>query len=250
MPESFRHPFDVDQKIMSTNRPLLLKTVGRFTICLLVLLSACAVEKQRPEQQMELVDQNHNTTQEKVGIMTTTDKDQTIATFGGGCFWCVEAVFQSLKGVEKVISGYAGGAVSNPTYKQVCSGATGHAEVAQIRFDPQRISYADLLEIFWHTHDPTTPNRQGADVGTQYRSVIFFHDDEQREIATRSRTETDASNLWPNPIVTEISPAPTFYPAEDYHQNYYRNNPAQPYCMVVISPKMKKLKKSFQDQLK
>ncbi|MDP6594574.1 MAG: peptide-methionine (S)-S-oxide reductase MsrA [Candidatus Poribacteria bacterium] len=182
--------------------------------------------------------------------MTTTDQDRAIATFGGGCFWCVEAVFQSLKGVEKVVSGYAGGDVSNPTYKQICTGTTGHAEVAQITFDSQQISYADLLEVFWHTHDPTTLNRQGADVGTQYRSVIFFHDDEQREIATQSRTEIDASNLWSNPVVTEISPAPTFYPAEDYHQNYYRNNPAQPYCMVVISPKMKKLKKSFQDQLK
>jgi len=235
---------------MNTNKPLFLKTAGRYIICLLVLLSACAVEKQRPEQQIELVNQNQDTIQEKVEIMTTTDQDRAIATFGGGCFWCVEAVFQSLKGVEKVVSGYAGGDVSNPTYKQICTGTTGHAEVAQITFDSQQISYADLLEVFWHTHDPTTLNRQGADVGTQYRSVIFFHDDEQREIATQSRTEIDASNLWSNPVVTEISPAPTFYPAEDYHQNYYRNNPAQPYCIVVISPKMKKLKKSFQDQLK
>ena len=174
-----------------------------------------------------------------------SDKLET-ATFGGGCFWCVEAVFLELKGVERVVSGYAGGTVENPTYKQVCTGNTGHAEVTQITYDP----YEDLLYVFWRTHDPTTLNRQGADVGTQYRSIILYHDEEQKAIAERSKAETDASGLWPNPIVTEITPLGEFYPAEDYHQDYYRNNRFQPYCMMVIDPKIKKFRKEFQDKLK
>jgi peptide-methionine (S)-S-oxide reductase len=167
------------------------------------------------------------------------------ATLGGGCFWCVEAVYQNVKGVSQVVSGYAGGRVDTPSYRQVCSGTTGHAEVVQITFDPDVIPYEDMLYIFWRVHDPTTLNRQGADVGTQYRSVIFCHDETQRTIAERSKAETDASGLWPDPIVTEIAPYTGFYPAEDYHQNYYRLNPNQPYCWMVIDPKMKKFRKEF-----
>jgi len=172
------------------------------------------------------------------------------ATLGGGCFWCVEAIYLDLKGVHAVVSGYAGGAIENPTYQQVCTGTTGHAEVTQITFDPEVISFEDLLYVFWRTHDPTTLNRQGADVGPQYRSVIFYHDNEQKNIAERSKQETDASGLWPNPIVTEIAPFRNFYEAEDYHQNYYRVNPNQPYCRAVIDPKVQKFRKAFQDKLK
>jgi peptide-methionine (S)-S-oxide reductase len=171
------------------------------------------------------------------------------ATLGGGCFWCVEAVFQDLKGVQQVVSGYAGGTDENPTYQQVCTGDTGHAEVVQITFDPNIISFEDILYVFWRTHDPTTLNRQGADVGTQYRSVILYHNEEQQAIAEKSKRETDASDLWPNPIVTGIAPLRDFYEAEGYHQNYYRSNPHQPYCMMVIDPKVKKFRKEFQDRL-
>ena len=173
-----------------------------------------------------------------------------IATFGAGCFWCVEAVFQDLIGVQSVVSGYAGGMVKNPNYRQVCTGTTGHAEVAQITFDPDVISFAELLEVFWRTHDPTTLNRQGADAGTQYRSVIFYHSDAQRDVAEASKLATDSSDLWPNPIVTEISPLDVFYPAENYHQNYFNENPHQPYCMAVIDPKVRKFRKSFSHKLK
>lgn len=173
-----------------------------------------------------------------------------VATLGAGCFWCVEAVFQDLKGVQKVVSGYAGGSVHNPTYQQVCTGRTGHAEVAQITFDPNVISFEQLLDVFWRTHDPTTLNRQGADVGAQYRSAIFYHSDAQKAIAERSKRETDASGLWSDPIVTEIAPLTDFYAAEDYHQNYYKSNSNQPYCRAVIDPKMRKLKKEFADKLR
>jgi peptide-methionine (S)-S-oxide reductase len=172
-----------------------------------------------------------------------------MATVGGGCFWCTEAVYQELEGVLHVESGYAGGTVKNPTYQQICTGTTGHAEVIRVTFDPDRVSYKEVLDVFWRTHDPTTLNRQGADVGTQYRSVIFYHNDEQQKIAEQSKTETDQSGLWSDPVVTEISPLDTFYKAETYHQNYYRNNPAQPYCMVVIAPKMQKFRSQFADKL-
>jgi peptide-methionine (S)-S-oxide reductase len=172
------------------------------------------------------------------------------ATFGAGCFWCVEAVFQNLKGVQQVVSGYTGGHVADPTYQQVCAGTTGHAEVAQITFDPDVISFEELLDVFWRTHDPTTLNRQGADVGTQYRSAVFYHNQEQKEAAEKSKAEVDASDLYSNPIVTEIEPLHAFYEAEDYHQNYYRSNPNQSYCRVVIDPKMRKLRKEFQHKLK
>ncbi len=168
-----------------------------------------------------------------------------IATFGAGCFWCVEAVFQQIKGVDSVVSGYAGGHVKNPTYGQVTSGNTGHAEVCQIRFDPETISYEDLLEVFFETHNPTTLNRQGNDIGTQYRSVIFYHDEAQMELAERIKSKYDKSGFWKNPIVTDIVPFTEFFQAEDYHQNYYRNNPDQAYCRLVISPKLKKFEKVF-----
>ena len=173
-----------------------------------------------------------------------------IATLGAGCFWCVEAVFQDVKGVHKVESGYTGGQTENPTYKQICTGTTGHAEVTQITFDPSVISFEDILMIFWHTHDPTTLNRQGNDAGTQYRSSIFYHNEQQKEIAEKSLAETEASDLWPNPIVTEIAALDVYYPAEDYHQNYFNENPNQPYCMMVVNPKVQKFRKSFGEWLK
>ncbi|HEY84049.1 MAG TPA: peptide-methionine (S)-S-oxide reductase MsrA [Chloroflexi bacterium] len=172
-------------------------------------------------------------------------KQLKTATLGAGCFWCVEAIFQDVIGVHSVVSGYAGGAVPNPTYQQICTGSTGHAEVTQITFDPQSISFAELLTIFWRVHDPTTLNRQDADVGTQYRSVIFYHNEEQKAIAEKSKQEADASGLWANPIVTEISPIDAFYLAEAYHQNYYRLNPNQPYCRAVIDPKIQKFRNTF-----
>ena len=171
------------------------------------------------------------------------------ATFGAGCFWCVEAVFQNLQGVASVVSGYAGGTVDNPTYEQVCSGATGHAEVCQIHFDPARISYRELLEVFWQTHDPTTLNRQGSDSGTQYRSAIFYHSDLQRQTAEAYKKKLTAEKIWDNPIVTEIVPFKKFYKAEDYHQNYYRQNAGQPYCLFVITPKVEKFRKVFEKKL-
>lgn len=172
------------------------------------------------------------------------------ATFGAGCFWCVEAVFQRLEGVEKVESGYTGGHLKNPTYKQVTSGSTGHAEVAQITFDPDVISYGDLLEIFWKTHDPTTLNRQGADIGTQYRSAIFYHNEHQKELAQKHKEVLDATGTFDSKIVTEISPLNEFYVAEDYHQNYYNQHTSAPYCAFVIQPKVEKLKQVFAQKLK
>jgi peptide-methionine (S)-S-oxide reductase len=172
------------------------------------------------------------------------------ATFGMGCFWCSEAVFTRLKGVEKVTSGYSGGRVENPTYEQVSTGQTGHAESIQITFDPAQISYAQLLEVFFKTHDPTTLNRQGNDVGTQYRSVIFYHNDQQRKLAEEYKHKLDASRAFHGPIVTEIAPFQEFFPAEDYHQDYYRLHGRQPYCQMVIRPKIIKLEKVFGDKLK
>ena len=173
-----------------------------------------------------------------------------LATFGAGCFWCVEAIFQSLEGVQKVESGYTGGSIKNPSYREVCTGRTGHAEVIQLTFDPNVISFAELLEVFWETHDPTTLNQQGADKGTQYRSAIFYHSEEQKKIAEASLEAAEESGLWPNKIVTEISPISAYYPAEDYHQDYYNSNKEQQYCSIVITPKMDKFKKRFRDKLK
>ena len=172
------------------------------------------------------------------------------ATFGAGCFWCTEAVFQQLKGVQSVVSGYSGGSVKNPTYRQVCAGRTGHAEAIQVTYDPAVISYEELLEVFWKTHDPTTPDRQGNDVGPQYRSVIFYHTDQQKQLAEHYKQKLDTSGLFARPIVTEIVPFIEFYRAEAYHQNYFEENPGQPYCRAVIGPKVEKLKRVFQDKLR
>ena len=165
-----------------------------------------------------------------------------VATLGGGCFWCLEAIFSEIEGIEKVVSGYSGGTVINPSYEEVCTGSTGHAEAVQLTFDPQEISFEQILRIFFAIHDPTTPNRQGADVGSQYRSAIFYHNEEQRNIAEQVIRELDSANVWDNPIVTEVTPFQGFYPAEDYHQKYYNRNPEQPYCQVVIAPKLAKLR--------
>jgi len=173
-----------------------------------------------------------------------------LATFGSGCFWCTEAVFQRVNGVEKVVSGYMGGRTKNPTYKDVTSGTTGHAEVIQLTYNPSIISFDELLEIFWGTHDPTTLNRQGADVGTQYRSVIFYHSEDQKRLADSYKRKLDTSGAFEKPIVTEISPAAEFYVAEDYHQNYFNLNSNAPYCSYVIQPKLEKFKKVFQDKVK
>lgn len=181
--------------------------------------------------------------------METTTKLDT-ATFGSGCFWCSEAIFERVKGVHKAISGYSGGATEHPSYEQVCTGKTGHAEVCQILFDPSVVSFADLLKIFWKTHDPTTLNRQGADEGTQYRSVIFYHSDEQKNVAEHYKKELDLSGAWENPIVTQIVPFTKFYSAEAYHQNYFANNPTQGYCSFVIAPKVEKFEKVFKEKLK
>lgn len=172
------------------------------------------------------------------------------ATFGTGCFWCTEAIFQQLDGVEKVTSGYSGGTVANPTYEEVCSKTTGHAECLNIVYDPKKISFDELLEIFWQVHDPTTLNRQGADVGPQYRSVIFWHNEEQRAKASKYKTELDKSGAFDKPIVTTLEKFTVFYPAEAYHQNYYRNNPGQGYCQFVIRPKVEKFEKVFKNKLK
>jgi len=177
-------------------------------------------------------------------------KKGQVATLAGGCFWCLEAVFDELKGVESVESGYTGGKVPNPTYAQVCDGDTGHAEAVQVTFDPQVLSYHDLLTIFFAIHDPTTLNRQGADAGTQYRSAIFYHDEQQKEIAGQVIQEITDSSIWDNPIVTEVTPFDKFYLAEDYHQEYFAHNSLQPYCRIVIAPKVSKFRQMFVDRLK
>jgi peptide-methionine (S)-S-oxide reductase len=182
--------------------------------------------------------------------LTNKKTKMEVATFGNGCFWCTEAVFQDLNGVESAISGYSGGSVENPTYKQVCAGNTGHAEVLQITYNPAVISFEELLEVFWKTHDPTTLNRQGNDVGTQYRSAIFYHNDEQKRLSEEYKKKLNESGAFDRPIVTEIVPFKKFYKAEDYHQNYFNLNGDQPYCSMVIRPKVDKFKKVFKDKLK
>lgn len=184
------------------------------------------------------------------GKSMNTNNNYETAVLGAGCFWCVEAIFQQLKGVVDVESGYSNGVGENPTYKQVCSGLTGYAEVAKITFDPKEVSFEEVLTVFWHTHNPTTLNRQGADKGTQYRSAIFYQNEEQKSIAEKSKQETEESKLWEDTIVTEISPLENYYKAEAYHQNYYNNNSSQPYCSVVIAPKIQKFHKEFAHLLK
>ncbi|MDZ4824446.1 MAG: peptide-methionine (S)-S-oxide reductase MsrA [Flavobacteriales bacterium] len=182
--------------------------------------------------------------------MTDNMEKSETATLGAGCFWCVEAIYQYLDGVVKVQSGYSGGSVKNPSYTEVCNGTTGHAEVVQVTFNPDSVSYSEILEVFFETHDPTTLNRQGADKGTQYRSVIYYHSDEQKRIAQTALKAANESGNWPNPVVTEISPIADFYPAEDYHQEYFALNGEAPYCQMVIAPKVDKFKKKFQEKLK
>jgi peptide-methionine (S)-S-oxide reductase len=178
------------------------------------------------------------------------NKTQETATLAAGCFWCVEAVFDDLKGVEDVVSGYSGGHTVNPTYREVCSETTGHAEVVQIRFDPREISFKEILQIFFSVHDPTTLNRQGNDVGTSYRSAIFYHDEEQKRVAEETIREIEAEGIWDDPIVTEVTKFDKFYPAEDYHQEYFANNPTQPYCAAVVAPKVAKFRQKFMTRLK
>ena len=191
--------------------------------------------------------QNKN---DKFELQKGAEKHLERATFGSGCFWCAEAVFERVKGVKDVISGYAGGDADDPSYDEVCSGSTGHAEVVQITYDPNVISYDELLGIFWKTHDPTTLNRQGNDVGTQYRSIILYQNDEQKKLAEKYKDELNKSGAWDKPIVTEIKPLTKFYKAEDYHQDYYEKNPSQGYCAFVIGPKVEKFEKVFKDKLK
>lgn len=190
------------------------------------------------------------TKQMSMDTKTTNSGTLDIATLGAGCFWCVEAVFQRLDGVIKVESGYSGGHIKNPAYREVCNGTTGHAEVCQITYDKSKITFKELLEVFWKVHDPTTLNQQGNDHGTQYRSVVFYHDAEQKELAEKYKAELNKSGAWENPVVTEISPYNSFYVAEDHHQNYFNQNGSEPYCRFVIQPKVEKFEKVFKDKMK
>jgi peptide-methionine (S)-S-oxide reductase len=204
------------------------------TVAIVALLFSLSALGQKNKQQTTMENQS--------GLET--------ATFGSGCFWCSEAIFQNVEGVIKVESGYSGGKVKNPTYKEVCSGLTGHAEVVQLTFDPKKVSYDELLEIFWQTHDPTTLNQQGADIGTQYRSVVFYHSEEQKKQAEYYKARLEQEGAFDKPIVTEIIPASPFYKAEDYHQNYFNLNGSAAYCSYVIRPKLEKFKKAFKDKMK
>jgi peptide-methionine (S)-S-oxide reductase len=211
---------------------MLAKKTGFILVALFVIvLQACGQKSDKEKKKMK----NNNL---------------ELATFGAGCFWCVEAIFQRVDGVEKVVSGYSGGHVKNPSYKEVCNGTTGHAEVCQLSYDPDEVSYDELLEIFWQTHDPTTLNRQGNDVGTQYRSVVYYHNEKQKELAEKYKAELDEADIYNDPIVTEISEFDKMYVAENYHQNYFNENGSQPYCSFVIQPKVDKFKKVFKDKLK
>lgn len=209
-----------------------------YLIALILLFSSCKMTENSTNQFQKI------NNKEKT-MLSKTDT----AVFGAGCFWCVETIFERLKGVESVESGYSGGTVENPSYDDVCSGKTGHAEVARITFNPDIISYEELLEVFWTTHDPTTLNQQGADIGTQYRSAIFYLNEDQKNTAVKSKEET-APQIWSNKIVTEITPLDKFYPAENYHQDYYNQNSEKSYCKFVINPKLDKFRKKFKDKLK
>jgi peptide-methionine (S)-S-oxide reductase len=216
-----------------------IKEIGATVLGLFVLVACSSIPKEKNDTLNITMETNSNNTQEL-----------DTATFGNGCFWCTEAIFQDIKGVVKVISGYSGGKIVNPTYKQICTGTTGHAEALQIIFNPALVSYSDLLQMFWYSHDPTTLNAQGNDVGTQYRSVVFYHNPEQKKEAEFYKKKLDEEKVFEKPIVTEITEFQKFYPAEDYHQNYYKENGAQPYCMYIIRPKLEKFKKVFGDKMK
>ena len=204
------------------------------------ILTACA-QKTESKQNSETMD---------ISTKKLTNEGMDTATFANGCFWCTEAVFQDLNGVEKVTSGYTGGTVKNPAYREVCTGATGHAECLQIVYDPKIISFEELLEVFWKTHDPTTLNKQGNDEGTQYRSGVFYHSEKQKELAEKDKKELNASGAYNKTVVTEITPFQVFYPAEDYHQQYFNLHGSEPYCNYVIQPKVEKFRKVFKDKLK
>lgn len=210
----------------------------KLVLSLILLVSCQAKEKKYVVQEY------------KEPIKMNIQEGKEVATFAGGCFWCTEAIFQEVKGVEKVVSGYTGGFIKNPAYREVCNGTTGHAEAIQITFNPELVSYEDLLEIFFGTHDPTTLNRQGADVGTQYRSEVFYHSEAQKEKAEKYIQWIEQEKLYSNPIVTKVSPASEFYAAEEYHQDYYSQNSQQGYCQMVIAPKLEKLRKYYQSKLK
>lgn len=211
-------------------------------IAALTLISISCQPKEKEKEQ--LISEN------KEPVKMEVEKGLEVATFGGGCFWCTEAIFLELEGVKKVESGYTGGKVANPTYDEVSTGTTGHAEATQITFDPAKISFGELLEIFFATHDPTTLNRQGADVGTQYRSEVFYHNDAQKKITEDYIKVLNTENTFGKPVVTKVSPAPKFYVAEDYHQNYYARNKGKSYCSYVITPKVEKVRKQYSDKLK
>lgn len=209
-----------------------------FVLTIITLMSIfCSAQQNNTTKSQNMTDNLNNVTMET-------------ATFGTGCFWCTEAIFQQVEGVSKVTSGYSGGKVINPTYKQVCSGTTGHAECLNIVFDPTKITFTELLEIFWQVHDPTTLNRQGNDIGTQYRSVVFYHNEEQKATIEKFKTELNKSGAWDNPVVTTLEPYVKFYPAEDYHKNYYNANTGEGYCQFVIRPKVEKFQKVFKSKLK
>lgn len=227
-----------------------MKQLSQFKIAVTLVtafffISACGQNKTTEKKSS----MNTEPTEKNVSLETSGSNIDT-ATFGAGCFWCVEAIFQRMNGVIQVKSGYTGGAIKNPTYKEVCSGLTGHAEVCELLYDKTKVSFDELLEVFWKTHDPTTPNQQGNDHGTQYRSAVFYHNDEQKELAEKYKKELNASNAYPKPVVTEITPAVTFYEAENYHQDYFNANGSQPYCKFVIQPKIDKFEKIFKDKAK
>jgi peptide-methionine (S)-S-oxide reductase len=217
--------------------------INLLSLCCLLLIAGSSCGQKSNDEKNDDVTQNN-------AMANQSNENLSLATFGSGCFWCTEAVFLNVDGVVKVASGYSGGKVKNPSYKEICSGLTGHAEVIQLTYDPAKVSYDALLEIFWGTHDPTTLNKQGADEGTQYRSVVFYHNEEQKLLAEEYKKKLDESGAFNDPIVTEISPITTFYVAEDYHQNYYNLNGTAPYCKFVIQPKLEKFKKVFKDKLK
>jgi peptide-methionine (S)-S-oxide reductase len=222
------------------NLEIKMKNISKITFTILLIMSpfiGCNESKSEAKQEVK-------------NIMNVNNSNLKIATFGSGCFWCTEAIFERVNGVSSVVSGYSGGSVKNPTYKEVCDGTTGHAECTQITFDTAVVTYDELLEIFWKTHDPTTLNKQGNDVGTQYRSVIFYHSDEQKQKAEFYKNKLTEEKIWDKPIVTEITKFEKFYSAEDYHQEYYENNPNQGYCAYVITPKVEKFEKIFKDKLK
>ncbi len=232
-------------KVYNTNEYEKHKSMKKLIILLAgigLTLSACEAQTNQKKRVIE------KETKEQINMDSTSNLEQAI--FGAGCFWCVEAVFQRVPGVLKVESGYSGGSIKNPTYREICSGLTGHAEVCRISFDPSKVSFETLLSVFWQTHDPTTLNRQGADVGTQYRSAVFYTNEAQKTSAEKFKADLDNSGAFKDPIVTEISALQNYYPAEDYHQNYYNQNSGQSYCQFVIAPKLEKFEKVFGEQFR